>query len=150
MKGEDVEDEYRTIDHLDLQLLLQVALLGWRELIVKDEHVQPELLDEGRELFYFALADIGRWAYGIKTLLCLPNDLNSGSVRELGQLVQRVFQPPKSVRPTRLCPNEKGPLGFSIYSDRLASYSSPSFDIRPGLCISPGAVRLRADDLGAM
>ena len=38
--GEDVEDKLRAIDHPDLELALQVALLRWRQLVVEDDEVR--------------------------------------------------------------------------------------------------------------
>ncbi len=38
-RGKDVEDELRTVDDLTVGRLLQIALLGGREIVVEDQDV---------------------------------------------------------------------------------------------------------------
>ena len=58
VQREDVEDQPAAVDDLDLEQLLERALLGGRQLVVGDEHVEAGLALGGDELLGLALADI--------------------------------------------------------------------------------------------
>ena len=58
--GEDVEDQRDAVDDVDLEQLLEVALLRGRELVVEDHDVDVERVREVAQLFGLALADVGR------------------------------------------------------------------------------------------
>src|SRR5438132_2198989 len=54
---EDVEDQLGAVDHLEVELFLQVALLAWGELFVEDEQVEVSLVLQGMQGLDLALAD---------------------------------------------------------------------------------------------
>ena len=57
--GEDVEDHLGAVDHLDLELLLEVARLGRAQVVVEDDDVGLLGLDDRLELLDLARADVG-------------------------------------------------------------------------------------------
>jgi hypothetical protein len=90
--GEDVEDERRAVDHLDLGPLLQVAQLRRRELAVADHRVGTGRLDHGAQLVDLAPADVGG-GVGARAPLNQPFEhLGARCLGERGQLGERVFR----------------------------------------------------------
>ncbi len=61
---EDVEDQLGTVDDARLQLVLEQALLRWRELVVDDQHLGPSVLVRLFQLLELSLADIRAWIGG--------------------------------------------------------------------------------------
>jgi hypothetical protein len=57
--GEDVQDELGAVDRLASHLRLEVALLGRREVVVEDHHVDALLLAAPREVPHLAAPDEG-------------------------------------------------------------------------------------------
>ena len=55
---EDVEDQPAAVDDLDVEQLLERALLGRRQLVVGDEHAEPGLALGREQVLGLALADI--------------------------------------------------------------------------------------------
>ncbi len=55
--GEDVEDQLRAVEGLDPDRLLDVPLLGRRQLLVDDEEVGVQLLRQGRDLLDLPASD---------------------------------------------------------------------------------------------
>ena len=55
--GEDVEDQLSAVDHLDLELALQVALLPRRQLLVEDQQVEVGLMLERVQRLDLTFAD---------------------------------------------------------------------------------------------
>ena len=58
VEREDVEDQPAAVDDLDVEQLLERALLGRRQLVVGDEHVEAGLALGRDELLRLALADV--------------------------------------------------------------------------------------------
>ena len=88
VQGEDVEDQPASVDDLHPQEVLERALLGRRQLVVRDEEVEPGLALGGRELLRLALADV---PVRIDVAAVLPfraHDLGPGGGREVRELRQ--------------------------------------------------------------
>ena len=58
MRGEDVEDDRRPVDHRDLELRLQVALLPRQELVIDGNEVRVGPLDRLLQLDELAAPEI--------------------------------------------------------------------------------------------
>ena len=87
--GEDVEDHRGAVDGGAPEQLLEVELLGRRELVVEDDRVAVDLEGDLAQLLGLALADVVR-RVGRVAPLHDPGDLvGAGGVDELRQLVER-------------------------------------------------------------
>ena len=84
-RGEDVEDQLAAVEDLDLELLLEVAHLGGRQVVVEDDHVGVGGLDELLELLDLALADVGR---EIDVLALLEHAADHDQAGRLGQAAE--------------------------------------------------------------
>ena len=84
--GKDVEDQRGAIDHANLEAILEVALLGGRELIVDDEHLCLGGLELLFELIDLAGAEVGLELGLIAPLDQLPNGFAERRVEEFGEL----------------------------------------------------------------
>ncbi len=82
MEREDVEDEAAPVDDLDLEELLERALLGGRQLVVGDQDVEPGLALGRDEILRLALADI---PVGIDVAAVLPFGADHVGTRRGGQ-----------------------------------------------------------------
>ena len=84
--GEDVEDQRRAVDDTDLEAVLEVALLGGRQLVVNHEHLG---LDHGElllKLIDLARAEVGLELGPVAALDQLPNWLALRRVEQFRQL----------------------------------------------------------------
>jgi hypothetical protein len=92
MQREDVEDQPAAVDDLDVEQLLERALLGGRQLVVGDEQVEPGLALRGGEVLRLALADVPV-RVDVAAVLPLGADHvrpgRRGQVRQLGQRIGR-------------------------------------------------------------
>ena len=77
-RGEDVEDHLGAVKNLRLQLLLEVADLGRREVVVEDHDVGVVVGDEPGQLRHLPLAEIGRLIGALTPLRHLGDDLRPG------------------------------------------------------------------------
>jgi len=90
--GEDVENQLRAIDHLALDPLLELPLLGWGQLVVEDHHVHGRLVGRGGQRGHLARADERR-GIGLRPFLQHPqDDSRSRGVRKAGKLVERMIR----------------------------------------------------------
>ena len=87
--GEDVEDHCRTIQRGAVQDLLEVALLGRREVVVEDHGVGVERLGHRPDLVDLSPADIGRPVRGIAMLDDPGHRIRPGRLDQTCQLVHR-------------------------------------------------------------
>ncbi len=83
---EDVEDERRAIEHFHLEFGLEVALLGWLQLVVEDDRGVAQLILSGDDLLYLALADVRRRLKVVEPLLGRADYLGAGRLGEKTQL----------------------------------------------------------------
>jgi hypothetical protein len=94
---EDVEDKRRPVEHLYLEFSLEVALLGWLQLVVEDDRGVAQLLLSGDDLLYLALADIRRRLKVVEPLLSRADNLGAGCLRQKPELFQRGVGLPAAV-----------------------------------------------------
>ena len=90
VQGEDVEDQAAAVDDLDVEELLEGALLRGRQLVVGDQDVEAGLALGRGELLGLALADV---PVGVDVAAVLPlgaDDLGAGGGGQVGELGQRV------------------------------------------------------------
>ena len=88
MLGEDVEDQRDPVDDVAFEQLLQVPLLGRRELVVEDHDVDIERLCEQAQLLGLALAHVQRGIGGVAALQLDGHRLGAGGVGETRELVE--------------------------------------------------------------
>ena len=87
--GEDVEDQRGPVDHLDLELVLEVAQLAGRELAVADHGVRAGGLDDVAQLGDLAGADVGGGVGAAAALDQAVEHHRPGGLGEPGQLGHR-------------------------------------------------------------
>ena len=87
--GEDVEDQRGAVDHLDLELLLQLPQLAGRELAVADDGVGPGRLHRVAQLVDLAGTDVGG---GVGLRAALDEGVEHLGPRRLGQPGQLVHR----------------------------------------------------------
>ena len=88
---EDVEDQLGAVERLALDLLLQVALLGRRELLVEENQLDLLRGAAGLHLAHLAAADECRGVAPRALLQLLADDARAGARGELRELVERGF-----------------------------------------------------------
>jgi len=89
--SEDVEDERRPVDHLDLDDVLEVDQLGGAELPVTDEGVGADVEDDVAQLAGLAGPDVGGGIGPVAPLdTCVQHD-GPGRLRQRGELDQGVL-----------------------------------------------------------
>ena len=97
VQREDVEDQPAAVDDLDVEQLLQGALLARRELVVRDEHVEAGLALGRGELLRLALADV---PVGVDVAAVLPlgaDHLRPGGDGQVGELGQGFLRGPAGI-----------------------------------------------------
>ncbi len=93
--GEDVEDQRDAVDDVDREQILEVALLGGRQLVVEDHDVDVERLADRLQLLGLALADVGRRVGRAPALQLGVDGLGAGRVgeqRQLGRATLRLLR----------------------------------------------------------
>ncbi len=86
--GEDVQDQGGPVDHLDLELVLQLPKLAGRELTVADDGVRPGGGDDVAQLADLARADVSAWVGAVAALDDGLQHLRAGGLGEPGELGQ--------------------------------------------------------------
>src|SRR6266851_3918608 len=89
--GEDVQDQLGAVDHLDVELFLQVALLARGELFVEDEQVEVSLVLQRVQRLDLALADEERRVGFLPPLGIGADHDHAGRLRQLAQLEHLLF-----------------------------------------------------------
>lgn len=87
--GEDVDDQGRPVEDFDLQCILEVALLRWRQLIVEDDQRVVALVALGDYLLELAFANVGSGMWRIEPLDGAPGNLSPCRVSQQRQLIER-------------------------------------------------------------
>ena len=90
--GEDVQDQRGPVDHLDLELVLQVAQLRGGQLAVGDHRVGAERRDQVAQVGHLAGTDEGRRVRLLPPLDHAVQHLGTGGLGEQLQLGQRVLR----------------------------------------------------------
>jgi len=86
--GKDIEDESRAVQDLDIEGLLQVALLGGGEFVIEYHGGKPQFVAPRGDLHDLAAADVSRRVRAVQPLHCAANDLGASGPRQEGQLFQ--------------------------------------------------------------
>lgn len=89
--GENIENELRAVDDLDLQLFFQIALLRRRQILIEDDYGRAGRGDGSRQLANLSRSDE---RCGLELVACLDvalGDAGADARSELGQLLQRFF-----------------------------------------------------------
>ena len=86
--GEDVEDHGRPVDGGPAEDLLEVPLLGGRQLVVEDDRVGVHRLGDPAQLLRLAPPDVGGRVGGFAPLHDAGGFVGAGGVDEQGQLVE--------------------------------------------------------------
>jgi hypothetical protein len=123
--GEYVQDQTSAINDADLQLLLQVALLTWRELVVGDQQAEVQALPEGSNFTDLALAKEERRIDLGPLLNVRPDNFRSSGTRQVTQLVHLqldMSEVPVGRRPAQ----QEGALALAL--QRLVENSHSNLD----------------------
>jgi hypothetical protein len=86
--GEDIENEGRAVDDLDIECFFEIALLGRRKLVVEDDQVIPQPLTLGLDLLELALADIRAGERMAQLLSDRADDLDVDRLGQARQLLE--------------------------------------------------------------
>lgn len=89
--GEDVQDERRPIDDLDIEGVFEVLLLVRGELVVQNEDVIIGGIFKGEQLAELAFTDIEVARWRRQLLDDLTDDPGAGGLGQAGQLLGRAF-----------------------------------------------------------
>src|ERR1035441_453354 len=91
-RGKDVQNELGAVDDLGVYQLLEVALLGGREVVVEDHHVGAAESDGGRDLFHFATANEGGGVRSRTRLIHFFDNPGSRAGGQFGQFLEGFFR----------------------------------------------------------
>ena len=83
--GENIQDQFGAVEHLDAGRFFQIASLGRRQIVVENHHIGVGCLYKCAQLLDFAFAQISRLVWKRSPLHERPDD--SGA-RSLGQSVK--------------------------------------------------------------
>ena len=97
VQREDVEDQPAAIDDLDVEQLLEGALLRGRELVVGDQDVEAGLALGGGQLLGLALADVPVRIDMPAVLPLGPDHVGAGGRRQVGELGERILRRPAGI-----------------------------------------------------
>ena len=86
VRGEDVEDHGRAVDHRQAERLLEVALLAGAQLVVAGDHVRVARQRRGLRLGHLARAEIGVRVRLLAALDHLADDGHAGRAQQLAEL----------------------------------------------------------------
>jgi len=89
--GKDVQDQLGPVDHLDVELFLQVALLPRGQLLVEDQQVEVRFMLERTERLPLALPDEERGVGVLPPLRLGADHSQPRGARELSQLEHLLF-----------------------------------------------------------
>ncbi len=96
--SEDIENQRGAIDDLDIEHLLKVSLLGWRQLVVDQDEVILERLTPLLDLLQLTFPDVGAGERVFQSLADRADDLNINRLGKAGKLLQGVGRRPGRVR----------------------------------------------------
>ena len=110
--GEDVEDQRRAIENLAVENFFQVAALGGREFVIKNDGVDLLLPALERELAGFSGADERSRDRAVQFLGAITDDGPAGGGRQFGQFVQGIAHVPSGAS-FNFQAHQKNAFGFS-------------------------------------
>ena len=86
--GENIQDQFGPVDHLDLQLFFQVAGLRGVQVVVKDDHIGLGGRDQLLQFSHLAVAQVGRTVGHGTALRQFADDHGAGRRRQAAQFGQ--------------------------------------------------------------
>jgi hypothetical protein len=92
--SEDIENERRAVDHLDIERAFQVALLRRGEVVVDHDDVVPGFFPAHSDLFQFPFTDVGAGQRMSELLRSRTDDLDIDGLGQASQLFQRIGSRP--------------------------------------------------------
>ncbi len=90
--GEDIEDQLRSIDYLDPDFFLQIALLRRRKVLIEDDHVRGNGACQLRQLLHLARADQRRRRGPVQVLDRDFGDRRARRSSQFPQFLKRFLQ----------------------------------------------------------
>ena len=91
---EDIENQRRAVDDLDVEHFFEIALLRRGELVVEDHQIVSERFSLVFDLLQLALAEIGAGHRMTQLLRDCPDDLDIYRLGQARQLLQRILHVP--------------------------------------------------------
>ncbi len=124
---------------LHAERFFQVALLGRREIVIEDDHVDADCRHFGGQFFDFALTDKSRRLGSDARLDGAADDLGAGAAGQFGQLVEGFFgagegatartgigaRGPFHSKPTRIARSRPGLRGGVGYASEVWCTGTP-------------------------
>jgi hypothetical protein len=109
--AKDVKDERRAVDDLDWFAydLLEVGLLRWRELIIKDHYISIKVVHVGNKFLNFAFTNERARHRCVKVLRKRKDNVCAICIGKSPKLSHGFFKRPISI-PTKIDANKDGPL----------------------------------------
>jgi hypothetical protein len=101
--GEDVEDELASVNCFNSDELVNIPLLGWRELLIENDDIGLILLDEHGNFLEFPFADKKSSARPLNFTVNLFSNFATTGTNELAKLGAGILK-----RPVELTPNLNG------------------------------------------
>jgi len=133
----------RAVNDFGIERLFEIALLSWRQLLIKHEHIGLELLLAAPDLVELTFSDEGRGVATIELLSNAADDIYTSCGGELLKLIQRITQAPELL--PDFYANKQGFLNGFLCCDKIA------IDVtRPPFCMSTGTTTKIWDVLGLL
>ena len=142
MLGEDVEDQRDPVDNVSTEALLEIALLGRRELVVEDDEVDVEGVRGPAQLVGLAGPDVGRRVGTVPALQHGADRLRARGVGEAAQLFERILGLRRGVGADAGA-DEQRPLADDLEVDLGCGEAPPRSSSRPLMGATPGRRRHR-------
>ena len=129
--AKDVQDQPGSVYDLQpVQRILQIALLGWGELVVADDRMGVQLHRPSSQLVDLTLAQISM-GRPIDSLADRADDLGAHASGELCKLAHRVFRGPSGGAPFEMSARQEHPLHAAPgRNHRLGGYGWSSYVLR--------------------
>jgi hypothetical protein len=126
--GEDLEDDLGPVEHTNLELELEVALLSRAQVVVADDQIECTLELELAQLVQLAHADEVGGVDSRASLDVGADDVGAGRPREIGQLghllANQFRRRSRQQQPDQVCPLARRPRDQSLSRRRRAIASS--------------------------
>ncbi len=136
--GEDVEDHRGAVDGGAAEDLLEVPLLGRRQLVVEDDRVRVERAAQRGDLLRLPPTDEGGRVGRVAPLHHAPDHVGAGAVDQLGQLVELLVDRPRRSVPGKTTPTRmirsRNVRSMSVPGNTLLKRASPGGSRRPPPC----------------
>ena len=156
--GKDVENQGRSVEHLDLEGFFEVALLGGRQFVIKDDGRDAFVFGKAAHVFQLAGADVVR-GKAFETLAFDVDDSRAGALSEgaefLKGLIERPCGPPALdggpdeertlTRPSGLVPVRSGLAAVASFAHLPPLSARPSANLGGASCVQVYEARAGSD-----